>query len=285
MQTVIIYHSFGLDKPCPDGIASAYFAKKIYPDAELIGCNYPKSNNPFQGLPKPSNKNIVIVDFSIAIEVINFWESLGNTLTIIDHHKSAIESLSSISNQLKGKLDISRCGAMLTFEYFFPGEPMPDFLWLINERDCGNIWALPQNEYWFGDATLFHHWCSSKGRTFELLEYLESLSYKEIIEVIQETKPRLKAKRLQCENLLSSVQIIVNCDMGSKIKIGYLELQSPIMSDMGKMVVDKLDVDMACILFDGQIHLRSSPNKDIDCSEVAKLNGGGGHKSAAGFSL
>jgi hypothetical protein len=37
VNTTIIYHNIKVDLPCPDGLAAAWVAAKVYPDANLIG--------------------------------------------------------------------------------------------------------------------------------------------------------------------------------------------------------------------------------------------------------
>jgi oligoribonuclease NrnB/cAMP/cGMP phosphodiesterase (DHH superfamily) len=52
-------------------------------------------------------------------------------------------------------------------------------------------------------------------------------------------------------------------------------------SKLGHTIIDKYDVDIAVMIGVKSISLRS--REGVDCSFIAKLNGGGGHLGAAGF--
>lgn len=187
----------------------------------------------------------------------------------------------SIKKQLEGKLDSSKCGALLTWEYYFPHKAPPSFLYLINERDCGNIWKQPQDQYWGSNANIFHQWCHSEGRSFELFDRLEKLSLDDIFELTIGAKKELAEKREYCTSLLPSIEIID----WEGYKTAYIELEKAVASDLGKMIVDTLEVDVALMLRD-HYELRSSASKGtVDVSLIAKKYGGGGHRHAAGFSI
>lgn len=285
METTILYHVYKISDrfnyPCPDGLAAAWVALKKYPEAFTIGCWYPDSATPFNGLPYLSNKNVIIVDFSVHPEVIKIWESNGCDLTIIDHHQTAIAFLSSISSQLKGKLDIYKCGAVLTWEYFFPERAIPDFLYLVQERDCGDLWALPQDEYWESDASYFHKFSSMRGRSYGLYDELEKLTRPEIVAIAKaEVGDILKEKRDECAKNMNNFKVVEF----EGYSAGYITLSNASMaSDLGKMWVD-LHGGIAIIQSKDKISLRSSVRDgNIDVGAIAQKYGGGGHKHAAGF--
>jgi nanoRNase/pAp phosphatase (c-di-AMP/oligoRNAs hydrolase) len=57
------------------------------------------------------------------------------------------------------------------------------------------------------------------------------------------------------------------------------------MTDLGKMIVDVLDVDIAMMLYEDKVHLRSSVNENVNVGTLALKHGGGGHKHAAGYAI
>lgn len=294
--TTILYHAYG-KYPCPDGYAAAWVVSKVYLNAELIGCSYPPRNEPFKGMPDLNNKNVVIVDFSVYPEVFSRWKNQGCDITIIDHHQRALKHLAFIESQAKGTLDSSKCGAVLTWQYFFPDTKIPDFLLLIQERDCGDVWSLEQNEYWESEASLFHQYCKERNRTFELYDYLETKNKSQIVEEAKAIAlPVIKNRRDRCDKLLEEFELI-NFE---GYTTGYIELEQKdfsLVSDLGKMWLDTNDgmnrdgsnpekylSEVALMKAGNKYELRSNAFVgEVDVSEIAIKYGGGGHKHSAGF--
>jgi uncharacterized protein len=77
---------------------------------------------------------------------------------------------------------------------------------------------------------------------------------------------------------LSKVEIIET--KYGKAGIVICDLQEA-TSLLGNKICNELDVEFAVIVYDGGIALRSI--REFDVSKIAKENGGGGHKNAAGF--
>jgi uncharacterized protein len=59
-------------------------------------------------------------------------------LIVIDHHKSAMIELHDISNT---HFDMTKSGAMLSWEFFHPGKEPPKFIRYIQDRDLWK-WEL-----------------------------------------------------------------------------------------------------------------------------------------------
>ena len=289
MDTTIIYHAYRISDnyifPCPDGLAAAWVALKKFPGSKTIPCAYPSYDTPFDHIPYMVNKQVVVVDFSVHPLVIDAWKKNGCDVTIIDHHQTAIEFLSSIRSQLKGILDCRKCGAVLTWEYYFPDKPIPAFLYLVQDSDCGKLWELPQEEYWDSDASYFHKYSSMMGRSYSFYDQIENLSNEELVKIAREhVGDFLVKKRKSCERKMPS---FVRGKLDN-YTVGYVYLNSgSISSDLAKMYLDlNPDVDLAFInVKDNKVSLRSSVGKNINVAAIASDFGGGGHKNAAGFTL
>lgn len=112
----IIYHH-----PCSDGFGAAYCAWKFFQlnytkNVEFLPMNI--------GDPPPCNlegKNLLLLDYSYKKEVVLKLLKIVKKLLIIDHHKSAYEDLQDLPKEYKF-FDMNRSGAMLAWEYFFPGK-------------------------------------------------------------------------------------------------------------------------------------------------------------------
>ena len=94
----VIYH---LAKPkvnCPDGIAAAWVCHKYNPQAKILGMSYGEE------LPiLPDNCSVMCVDFSFSQNQLDEMRSRGIKVTIIDHHVSAFELLTSLQGQIVNK--------------------------------------------------------------------------------------------------------------------------------------------------------------------------------------
>ena len=67
---------------------------------------------------------IIIVDWSPSVtDMVKLMSMFDNKLIWIDHHKSAIDKLEGLS--VLGKREIGKAGCELTWEFFFPEDPMP----------------------------------------------------------------------------------------------------------------------------------------------------------------
>lgn len=114
MKVCIIYHRVDWD-----GYTAAAVAKKIYPEAELVGWTY-GDNEPYV----TEFDRVIVVDLSLSESwmLINAFK-----LIWIDHHKNVIETLQTnpILAAIPGirRDGIGACA--LTWEYFFNNEKMP----------------------------------------------------------------------------------------------------------------------------------------------------------------
>ena len=83
---------------------------------------------------------VYILDFSYNLETTTkLWHFHGGRVTLLDHHKSAMEEL---QGQLPGcYFDMNRSAAAIAWGYFKPLERMPDLLAYVQDRDLWR-WEL-----------------------------------------------------------------------------------------------------------------------------------------------
>ncbi len=134
MSIYIAYHEIAPTVPCADGLTSAWVAKRKFPEAILKGAIYQHEPS----LPtycQPGDK-IYILDFSFDGEVLKELSDRGVEVRLIDHHKSAFNRITSFESQMfRYKFEIGRAGCELTWETFFPNEPLPEFLKYVGAND------------------------------------------------------------------------------------------------------------------------------------------------------
>ncbi|MEO9277209.1 MAG: hypothetical protein ABI340_05475, partial [Nitrososphaera sp.] len=147
---LVLYHGY-----CTDGFGAAWVAHTMLgASAQYIGVNYGRTNYLQQFDPR--GKNIVLIDFSFDLETCNIVKNLANSFVILDHHKTAEETLSKLDYAY---FDMNKSGITLAWEYFREG-PIPEFvrciethdLWKFEERRETCPHAKAFTSYWYNEV-------------------------------------------------------------------------------------------------------------------------------------
>jgi uncharacterized protein len=256
----VIYHA-----DCTDGFGAAYSAWKLLGNrAEYHACKH--------GTPPPNvkGKNVVILDFSFDNSTTKKMIEEAGALLVIDHHKSAMVELHDISNT---HFDMTKSGAMLSWEFFHPGKEPPKFIRYIQDRDLWT-WELEYSKEFsaafdmvpfefeefekFEDDSVFDDACK---RGSYILAYSKT--------VVKKVCEKAQLRKFDGKDVL-----VVNA--------------SHWMSEIGARLAP--DCDFAMIWYwdhnarETKVSLRAFHDA-VDVSEISKRFGGGGHKKAAGFQL
>lgn len=280
-MTVIIYHEVKKGIPCPDGQAAAWIAHKVYPEAEIIGCVY--------GDPLPEEiddgEKVIIVDFSFPTQLLESLADRGCKLTVIDHHKTALENLSTLSDRILQRFDMEECGATLTWKYFFPDQPYPHFLLYVRDRD---LWQhqLPMTHE-------IHAAIGHIGRSFALYDSFEHLSQEQLQAAFGNLGAKLlEEKRSKVELIAAHAEMYVISTPEAKYTVPGVILRFDGSEDyLVSDICDRLYTHLYptaefvfCSTSEHTISLRSNKDEsNFDVSAIAKYFGGGGHRNAAGF--
>jgi uncharacterized protein len=138
-RPLVIYHGGG----CPDGFASALAAWLFYAgQAEFIGLDHGDVKSAAD-LPDVAGRAVYILDFSFSPELMRSIDERAAKFVMLDHHKSAAESLSGFVCRC-GEIhfDMKKSGARLAWEFFQAGKPLPDLVKFVEDRDIW-VWQLP----------------------------------------------------------------------------------------------------------------------------------------------
>ena len=107
-SNLVIYHQVKPGIDCPDGIAAAWVLYQLFQDQ----ADYQGWCHEFNELPDVSNySKIFIVDFSFPQKVLEDWAAQDKSITVIDHHKTALQDLSGLSKRIRKRFDLDECGA------------------------------------------------------------------------------------------------------------------------------------------------------------------------------
>lgn len=286
MRTIVFYHMMSVTTPCPDGIASAWAARTVLGhEAEYIGCCYgSKGETPPQFDTPQKGDRVYIVDFSFDIPVLEAWRERGCEVTLLDHHKDKMQALlgyAPLSDIIK--FDNSKCGAVLTWEYFHPNEAVPAFLWYIDDRDHWQH-KLPFTKE-------IHAAVGKLGRTFQVFDVLATLTQDELIGLLSGLgKAEVEQRAKQIEKLADQFEWRILA--GHQVPVVELQpSEAWATSEVCQLLYNQFpDASFsACFYSDGEQvkwGLRSnSKGNDFDVAAIARQFGGDGHRNAAGFTV
>lgn len=270
-KTIVLYHA-----NCMDGFGAAWaYHYLIGKNAEYYPMNYGDE------IPVPVNKdtNIVMLDFSMKAMEIERLSRLVNTIMIVDHHKSAIEDLKSmpIFFNVSLILDNNHSGCVLTWETFSIMRndiAVPEFLLLIEDRDLWKF-TLPHSK-------AFHAGASLMMKEFDIWDDL--VERDNLLEVINTGTILVKQFDKMVESIASRVDTCAISD------ISTLSINCPpeYCSETGNYLLkkyEKLEVVLLYYMHGQQVKCSLRGKGLVDCSMIASIYGGGGHKNAAGFTV
>ena len=275
----IYYHYKDLD-----GISSAAILKTQYPDAKFIGYHY-KENIDFEfGVP------VIMVDVSLPMDdMMQLAHASGYKFTWIDHHASAIAEYNKKKFELgetvvgiEAILQDGIAACEITWNHIYPHIKMPRCIELLGEYDT---WRNTDKEHWENEVLPFQYGmreiCNSLDTFPTELLYWNSNDM--VNNIINKGKTILNFIRTRNETLCKRA-----FEMDFK---GYRAIclnGGEFNSNVFLSVYDeKIHDIMIPFCFNGKNWDCSIyTTKDIiDCGQIAKSLGGGGHKKAAGFQV
>lgn len=129
----VIYHN-----NCADGFTSAWIAKhaltKKNQAVAFFACDY---NKPFTIRDDCiNNRDIYILDFSFDRETTKRLINVSSNLVCLDHHTNTQENLVNLPGC---KFEADKCGAMMTWEHFFPGHTPLELVKYVQDYD---LWTF-----------------------------------------------------------------------------------------------------------------------------------------------
>ncbi len=263
-KNVFLYHNH-----CDDGFGAAWSAwKKFGNKAEYIGVNH--------GDPYPKGlegKNVYTLDFAYPPRETEEILKKAAHLAIIDHHKTAKDSIKLVSDHL---YQMNRSGAVLSWQYFHPDKKVPKFLQYIEDADLWR-WKLAHSRE---ISTSLRSYDQDFKIWDKIAKDMEKVKTRK--KYIEEGKVLLKSDERKVRHAVDNAVLVKF--------FGYKTFASNsfhFSSQIGHKLYNKLP-PIGIIWSERKnkrvISLRS--NGTVDVSELAKkFPGGGGHKNSAGFEL
>lgn len=268
-KNVVIYHA-----QCNDGFTAAWVVNrnlsKLHQDIEFIACNYTDPINN-QLHDRIRGNNIFVVDFSFRRQLMEQYHSIANEMVVLDHHETAQADCAGLDYC---KFDMSKSGAMLAWEHFYPGVTPSRLVQYVQDRD---LWKFNLPDSKEVNAVL-----GSYERTFDIWDKLHDRLENHLAEVVFEGTI---IKRLENGHIGRAVTQATTIEIqGYRVPvINNPNLISEVVSALAK------DQPFAAAFFmrqDGNFVFSLRSRGDMNVAKIAeKFPGGGGHKAAAGFTV
>jgi oligoribonuclease NrnB/cAMP/cGMP phosphodiesterase (DHH superfamily) len=265
---VICIHHNDLDGRCAAAIVRGIYGV----GAHFIETDY---KNPPPAADDIRNMDVIIVDFSYKPEDMRKIMEMARSVTWIDHHATAKDYP---YQDLPGKRDFkdkSKSGCELTWEYFH-GETSckPLAVRLIGDYDK---WALTFNP----DSTDF----------YEGMKLHQNDPVSPIWQMLFETRNGILARRIIEEGQTAILYRNAYCRemrdaFGFETEIAGFRAYATNIYKFGSGGFGEKFQEYPVVIsyvHDGRQFTVSLYSSSVDVSAIAKANGGGGHKGAAGF--
>jgi len=261
-----------------DGYCSGAIVKLAHPECECFEINY---DIPFPHDKIEKNEQVFVVDYSFSGKGNDdFNKLLAKTqyVTWIDHHKTSIEQHPDKAHLSGIRVDDKPAACELCWEHFFPGSVVPVAVKLLGDYDTWTFaYGTKTKEFQEGMKVLDH------GPEAEVWKHILS-TQPTVNEVIARIRHDgivcLVYKEQRSKALMRAISFATEFE-GYKAIACNVALAN---SQMFDSVSEDYDI-MLPFSFNGYIYTVSiyTLKPDIDCSEIAKKYGGGGHRQASGF--
>lgn len=295
---LVIYHG-----NCADGFSAAWCFYHLQEEREVVYDFHAGTygENPLKLLDL-YDREVYLVDFSYPREVMRQILEVAYHVTLIDHHKTAIEDLAGLDKDYHNftmYCDLERSGAMLAWDFLnncvwdhVAGEATtmtashahylrpPRLLEHIQDRDLWKF-KLPHTReiqaFVFAHEYTFELWDKlMSADAVELMKYtaagaaIERKHFKDMHELLKQTKRMMTIGGVTVP--VANLPYTFASDAGAALAREYV--------DGSYFAATYYDTaDQRCF------SLRSTVDVGMDVSAIAKEYGGGGHKHAAGFKV
>ena len=298
MQVHLIYHCVKPGIDCPDGITAAAGAFEgllnLRHTVTVAPGYYQKEYAPLPDIEIPKGtERITIVDFAYPKEWIQHWLDAGLDVEILEHHADKFPWLEGFSGAV---LDEKECGSTLAWKRYFNGDPLPELLKHVRNRDIGSNGyyegLIPESEA----INLGYGSFRASIKYMPIEEQLQAI-YRAIVEPKQhhsfaivgaakiEERDRLINECLP-KTTLSTIPV-PGGGANDGIPCAFYDFTNdrPIAqhySILGHRMCAHHGVAIAHMVDGKANHLRSLKSFP-ECSRIAKAHGGGGHPCASGW--
>lgn len=296
-DVLCIYHG-----NCADGFGAACVVRHFYgPEASFHAATYGAAP------PDVAGKHVVIVDFSYPYDVLSAMGWKAQSITVLDHHKTAAADLARFAQfridapnsgefnmswraamddaRLQGAplvatcFDMERSGARLAWDHYFPHREPPRLLQHIEDRD---LWRFALSGTREIQAALFSYsygfgtWLSLLFGDTDRCDHAQTCD--------QLMGEGIGIERKHHKDVAELVGVCCRRMVIGGHDVPVASLPYTLASDAGALMAQG-EPFAACYWDtpDNRTFSLRSRDEGMDVSSIAKLYGGGGHRNASGF--
>jgi oligoribonuclease NrnB/cAMP/cGMP phosphodiesterase (DHH superfamily) len=298
-----IYH-----KSCLDGFSSffvAHLSGRLTRDVTV----YPDVPSTVTVPPDIAGMDLVILDVAYKKEVLEQIFKYAKSVLFIDHHHSikndvdVLHKKYNTNNNITIVYDEARCGATLTWKYFFTRQEIPLFLKYVEDQDTGK-WIHPNTKPFIYAVRVYYR-LSQDSKS--LNRWLRLMNKENVAKLVKKGKymqrynehlvnvnlPRYTLQRFPSKQIYLLARSLVpgaNVSMrpGQYRVAVYCGMNCPSVTELASAALGSIDCDF-CIMWtyhlDTKKYVLSMRSKEVDVSAICRIFGGGGHKLAAACSF
>lgn len=269
-QTYVFYH-----KGCSDGTGAAFAARRYFKDdAVYIPIAYGDK------LPNLSKDDTVyFVDFSLKRQQMIDLANSVHEIYVLDHHKTAQADLVDLPENVHVTFDMSKSGAVITWEHFFPDLDVPEVLLYIQDRDLWK-WELEGSRE--VSAAIFTY---PKDIQQSYDAWRQLVFYTPTKTLFDKGYTILSVQDVNITAILNNAHTVSVTTNENEV-FEFAAVNSSLYPSELCHALNADGYPAACCynrLSDGRWRISLRSQGLVDVSEIAAKFGGGGHKNAAGF--
>jgi oligoribonuclease NrnB/cAMP/cGMP phosphodiesterase (DHH superfamily) len=270
-KTYVIRHSAD-----NDGRACGKIALMAFPDAIEIPYNY---NEPMGFLHDINrNDNVIIMDVSLPfIEMTRLSDRCN--VTWIDHHEDAHNEITPyISENTVVVYTKGVAACRLAWKHFFPRVLEPTWVFLIG---CYDVYEKSNIVWWNRTVVPFEMGL----RTLNDSQFLKrNFTENLVMSTVRRGRVVIDYLRIETEKLVNDAKIVLHKGLKYMVIMG---LPNSLFYETERYLAEKPDILMfvnwEMSKYTWKVSIRKAFKEDINCCEIAKEWGGGGHPFAASY--
>ncbi len=277
-KPLVIYHG-----NCLDGFTAAWVMRgwlahwppfvgnapsDVGMDAEFFAAYYAPQSERVE-LPDVTGRIVWMVDFCTRREQLLELKAAAAELTVLDHHKTAQAACEGLDFCT---FDMERSGAMLAWDYCFPGKMAP---WLVQYAQDRDLWRFALEQSREVNAFL-----QSAHMSFDWWDSIDRMSVDAAAErgrgALDYIERYVREMKLQARRVT-----FAGHDDIPVVNAPYLSV-----SELAGALAEDAVFAVAWFQNSSGTYTYSLRSRgDFDVSALAQQFGGGGHKNAAGFTV
>jgi hypothetical protein len=276
-KPICIYHA-----NCADGFTAAWVMSRFSgQDLDF----HPGVYN--DAPPDVTGRDVYLVDFSYRRAVVEEMLKTAASITLIDHHKTAVDDLKPLidSERIDSYVDMNRSGARLAWDFWRLGHPtdspesIPMLIRVVEDRDLWRF-ALPHTREL--QAVIFSH-----AYTFENWDFLH-VELSSVVGRHDLVEQGIAIERKHFKDVAELTEVVTRpMKIGGHV-VPIANLPYTLTSDAGPLLMKRYGAPFAGCYWDtpdGRVFSLRSNDESVDVAAIAKQYGGGGHRNASGFRI